>query len=53
MKLSWLIAAAAIALVIMCSVRYSQDWLARQDQPDQFQWAAEMMRDYPTAAGKK
>jgi hypothetical protein len=59
MKWRWLIAAFVIvALIITCTVRHSTeyaDWFAKkQIQEDtQFQSALDMLRDFPTAAGKK
>ena len=51
----WFIAAFVIAaLILTCNVKYSKEWLARQqDQPDQMQAAAELLQSNPTAAGKR
>ena len=51
----WLVAAIVIAaLILTCNVKYSKEWLARQQaQPDQIQTAMELMQSNPTAAGKK
>ena len=58
----WFIAALAIAalaaLILTCTMRHSAeyaDWFAKkQSQEDaQFQSALDMLREYPTAAGKK
>lgn len=55
----WLIAAFMIVmLIITCTVRHSKEyaaWFAKKQiqQDTQFQSALDMLRDFPTAAGKK
>jgi len=59
MKYLWLFSALLIsALVLTCAVKHSQDyacWFShKQNQEDQqFKAALEMLKEYPTAAGKK
>jgi hypothetical protein len=56
--MKWLYLIAAIALIMTCTILVSEthrDSIAqKQDKQDQqFQAAMDMIKDYPTAAGKK
>jgi hypothetical protein len=56
--MKWICLIAAIVLIMTCTIMYSEshrDRIAqKQDKQDQqFQAATDMLRDFPTAAGKK
>jgi hypothetical protein len=55
MNWKWLaIAVLFIGVVLTCSVKNGHECLALwQDKPDQITAAVEMIRDNPTAAGKR